>query len=494
MREFRWTAIVGVLLAAVWGLSHFYGSSEHPEADGAYVAADSEALFRFEKEEVVRIEIRRPEDTLVLSDTRDGWIVEPGGFPASRSMVSRIKHQLHDLDARARVVEEAESFALYGLGDQAIEVSVSMRDGQVVRFAAGDPNPTSVSFYIRPLPGDVIYTVKKSAVDFYSFEPTSFREPRFASMSSRDAVRLEAELPDGYRLVMQKVGEDRWELMEPVSLEMETDRARSLLGRLGALKAKEFVQEVEDSNQEELALYGLKNPRARVVVSFGSRDPLELWLGRDFSDQDDSLAYMKLAGESTVYVAKELFLRDFAEDPMSFRNRSFVTMPAESIRQVEIELASREESEFSGSLTLRQDSDAWKWEDGRPVPGSTPKRLVERLSTVRANDFVDNPTEWAVADFENPVARVTVRDGDGGALELLVGQKGPPLVPDEIEEEERPPMERYYAKLRGGEAVYLIDPGILDVLEDAVRESQRKEAKDAEQDERRELMDMEMGQ
>ena len=128
------------------------------------------------------------------------------------------------------------------------------------------------------------------------------------------------------------------------------------------------------------------------------------------------------------------------------------------------------------------------------MPGSTPKRLVERLSTVRANDFVDNPTEWVVADFENPLARVTVRDGDGGALELLVGQKGPPLVPDEIEEEERPPMDRYYAKIRGGEAVYLIDPGILDVLEDAVRESQRKEAKDAEQDERRELMDMEMGQ
>ena len=138
----------------------------HPESDGAYVAVESEALFRFEKEEVVRVEIRRPLDTLVLSDSAEGWRVEPGGFPASRSMVSRIKHQLHDLDARARVVEGAQAPALYGLGDQAIEVSLSMRNGEVVRFAAGDPNPTSVSFYIRPLPGDVIYLIDRRQSSF----------------------------------------------------------------------------------------------------------------------------------------------------------------------------------------------------------------------------------------------------------------------------------------------------------------------------------------
>lgn len=488
MKEFRWTAVVGLVVLAVWGGSRLLEDGAHPEADGAYVASEAEALFRFEKEEVVRVEIRRPQDTLVLSDTSEGWRVEPGDFPASRSMVSRIKHQLHDLDARARVVEDADAPALYGLGEQAIEVSVSMRNGEVVRFAAGDPNPTSVSFYIRPLPGDVVYTVKKSAVDFYSFDAASFREPRFATLSSRDAVRLEADLPEGKRWVMQKVGEDRWELLEPMALDMETDRARGLLGRLGALKAREFVQEVEENNSEDLALYGLLEPRARFVVSFGAREPMEIHVGRGFDHEDDStLAYMKIAGESTVYLAKEQLLNDFLGDPLAVRNRTFISMSPDEVRRIEIALAPHDGADFSGEVSIRLDSDVWKWEDGRPVPGSTPRRLAERIAQLRANDFVDDPSERRKANFEDPIARV-VLSSEEDSVTLRIGQKGPPIPAVEGPGEERPAVDRYYAKVESDEEVYLVDPGVLGVIEDAVREHQRKETKDQEQEERRDLM------
>ena len=489
MKEFRSTAVVGGLLLAVWVGSRFLETAPHPESEGAYIAAEAESLFRFEKEEVVRVEIRRPLDTLVLSDTAEGWLVEPGGFPASRSMVSRIKHQLHDLDARARVVENSEAPALYGLGDQAIEVSVSMRDGEVLRFAAGDPNPTSVSFYIRPLPGDVIYTVKKSAVDFYSFDAASFREPRFATLSSRDAVRLEADLPEGKRWVMQREGDDLWKLLEPAELEMETDRARGLLGRLGALKAKEFVQELSEEDAEALALYGLDQPRARFVVSFGARDPLEILLGRGFTDEDGSeVAYMMVTGQSTVYLAKEQLLEEFLGDPLALRNRSFVTLGPDDVREVEVDLASHEDADYSGSVRLRKDSDVWKWEDGRPVPGSTPRRLVERVTQVRANDFEDSPDALEKGRLDQPLARVVLRSEES-TVELRIGEKGPPIPASEGPNgEERPAIDRYYAKVNTGDQVYLIDPGVLGVLEDAIREHQRKETKDQEQEERRDLM------
>ena len=77
-------------------------------------------------------------------------------------------------------------------------------------------------------------------------------------------------------------------------------------------------------------------------------------------------------------------------------------------------------------------------------------------------------------------------------MELRIGQKGPPIPAAEGPGEERPAVDRYYAKVVSEEDVYLIDPSILGVIEDAVREYQRKEAKDQEQEERRHLMREEM--
>jgi hypothetical protein len=488
MKAFRGSLFAAIALLVVWLGLRFLETGEVPEAGGSIGKVEATSIFRFEKPDVVRIEVRRPGDTLILSDGENGWVVDPGGFPASRSMVSRVKHQLHDLDARAEVVGDPEAFSLYGLGAQAIEVSVSLRNGKVIRFAAGDPNPTSVSYYIRPLPGDVVYTVKKSAVDFYSFAPDAFREPRFAIFDSKDAVRIEADLPEGRRLVLQQEGETDWKMLEPRTMAVEPDRVRALLGRVGALKAQAFLAEVtaDSDREEQIAPYGLEQPKARIQISFGSREAIELSIGRSVSERtDEDQAFMMVAGSPSVYAARVGLLDDFMQDPQEFRKRSFVPLLADDLRTIEIDLAKREGADQSGRVRLKMESDAWKWEDGRPVPGSTPKRVAERLAGVRANDFVDDAKAIAKARFQQPLATVVMTDANQQTATLLVGQKGPPLV-DELEERE---VERYYAKLVGIDQVYLVDNGVVSVLEDALREHQRKVGKDEEQQDRREAID-----
>jgi hypothetical protein len=488
MKAFRGSLFAAVILVMVSLGLRFLEADEEPEAGGSLDKVEATSIFRFEKPDVVRIEVRRRADTLILSDGENGWIVSPGGFPASRSMVSRVKHQLHDLDARAEVVGNPEAFALYGLGAQAIEVSVSLRDGKVIRFAAGDPNPTSVSYYIRPLPGDIVYTVKKSAVDFYSFSPDAFREPRFAIFDSKDAVRIEADLPEGRRLVLQQEGETDWRMLEPTPMAVESDRVRTLLGRVAALKAQSFLAEVTpDSNREEQILpYGLVEPKARIQISFGSREAIDLSIGRSVSEmKDEDQAFMMVAGSPSVYSARVGLLEDFTQDPQEFRKRSFVPLFADELRTIEVDLAEREGAAQFGRVRLKMESDAWKWEDGRPVPGSTPKRVAERLTNIRADDFVDDAKGISKARFQQPLATVVMTDANQQSATLLLGQKGPPLVGG-LEERN---VERYYAKIVGVDQVYLVDSGVVSVLEDAIREYQRKVGKDEEQQERREAID-----
>src|SRR6185436_3472365 len=77
-------------------------------------------LFEFEKHEMTRAEVTRPDgETIVLAEHDGKWIIEGTNFVAGRSMVNRIKHQIHDLSARATVVENPDAPELYGLGANA---------------------------------------------------------------------------------------------------------------------------------------------------------------------------------------------------------------------------------------------------------------------------------------------------------------------------------------------------------------------------------------
>jgi hypothetical protein len=300
-------------------------------------------------------------------------------------------------------------------------------------------------------------------------------------------VRLEAELPEGRRLVLQQYGDTDWEMLEPATMSVEADRVRALLGRVGALKAQSFLGEVTPGNDpvEQMAPYGLYDPQARIQISFGSRDPIDLRIGRKVSEKStEEQSFMMVVGSPSIYSARSGFLDDFMQDPQMFRNRSFVPVLAGDLRTIEIFLAERPDAEQSGTVRLNLESDAWKWEDGRPVPGSTPKRVAERLAGARVSAFVDDAGEIAGAGFENPLATVVLIDAEGRSITLILGQEGPPLV-DEMEDRE---MSRYYAKLADGDQVYLVDDGLLSVLDDALREYNRKVGKDEEQLDRREAI------
>ena len=196
------------------------------------------------------------------------------GFTAGRSMVNRVKHQLHDLTARATVVADAESPELYGLGANATTVLLTMRDGRELAFAAGDPNPSSVSYYIQPMPGEVVYTVKKSAVDYYSLTLSEFRERRFATFDSKDVTRFQATLlmPGApASLDIESTGDREWQMHEPVAMAANDDRVRRLIGRVSALKARDFVELTEGGRSARMTEFGLDAPRADITLSFGSQ-------------------------------------------------------------------------------------------------------------------------------------------------------------------------------------------------------------------------------
>ena len=491
MKAFRGTLIAAGLLL----LTGAVFLVARPEAL-APKTTEPTRLFTFEKQELVRVEVRRPDGSaVVLAETGGEWRIEGTDFVAGRSMVNRVKHQIHDLTARASVVESPQQPELYGLGASAVRVTLKLRDGRELAFEAGDPNPTAVSYYIRPLPGDAVYTVKKAAVDYYSLTLDEFRERRFASFDSDDVAGITAKttLPGAPALLqIDRTGDHQWELRAPTEMAANDDQVRRLLGRVSALKAQSFLALPKDEAAAKITAYGFDQPRVDLSLRFNSRGPLRLLVGNDApaDGNEGELAYMMLVPEpsdgsgaggaiaydDTVYVARRGLLDELRQDPSAMRNRRVVRMSAAEVVAVDATLRAREGETLAGTHGLRFLAEQWVWRDGVPVSGSTPERVATTVAEIEVEEFIEGEgATKANFGLEDPIATVTLTDRAGDTRTLSLGALGPPE-----EGPEGQPRQRRYARIFGADPVYLVDDRVMRVVDDLVREGNRKAEKDAE--------------
>jgi hypothetical protein len=479
MKAFRGSAVALALLvcafALVWVLK--------PAVFHAPVV-EGQNIFSFEKHELVRVSVERPEgETVVLLEEQGQWIIENSGHVAGRSMVNRVKHQIHDLTARASVVDSPDNPALYGFGPSAVNVTLTLRGGEAIGFAVGDPNPTAVSYYIQPVGSEVIYTVQKAAVDYYSLTLDEFRERRFATFDTKDVTGFTASIQSsGVALDMQRMGDRQWRMKSPIEMSADDDHARRLLGRISALKAVRF----ESRAEADLAAYGFDTPRLDVSIRFASRESMRVQVGNDAPTDGrfDALAYVLLDDDDTVYVARSGLLEEFHRDPASMRNRRVVKMSHEDVVSIDATLAGTERDPLTGSGSVRFVSSQWVWKDGVPVSGSTPKRVAQRLAELEVDEFVDGEVSPEALGMDPPRARVVLKDAAEGARIVRIGSTGP-----DYQDSDGQPHQRHYAQLEGEAPVYLVHSGVLDVIRDLVRESGRKDKKDSEKAARHERIE-----
>lgn len=363
-------------------------------------------LFKFEKEDVVGITVVRPDRTISLVQRDGAWSVVGEPWKPSKSMVRRIAYQIHDLTARAIVQDGVTDFDAYGLGAGAITVELALKDGSTVRFAAGDPNPTSVSWYVRPLPGDTVYTVKKAALDYYSLSLEEFRERRFAWLDADAADAIDADI-DGTHLHFDKTGDHAWAMTAPVAQRASLEQVRTMLGRTGALKAVTFVADPP----ADLGVYGLASPVARVRIVLGTSETVTLRVGSAIVGTDPPERYVYRDEDDAVYTAKDGFLDAFRLPITDYRDADILGRHPWDVRSVKV-------ARGGDAIEIRHGKDDWRWPDDAPIPGSTPDRLASAASEAKAVGFHDVPVPEAHLDA--PVAVVTLRFDDGDRV-LTVG-------------------------------------------------------------------------
>ena len=449
MKEFRGSIIALVLLVVVGGL---YRMQEAPKETEV---TKEQILFRFEKHDVRRVQIEPPSgDGLDLQEIDGKWVIANKNWNANPSMINRIKHQLHDLNARTLVTQQSDNPTLYGLGKNAIRVSLSFAEGKPISFLVGDPNPSAVSYYIQPLPGTAVYTVKKSAMDYFSHDSHAFRNPRFAQFDIKDGQEVLLRTQNKSTL-LQRNGVGQWVYPEQ-GIDIDNDEMRSVLSKVAALKAVRFL----DSPQGVLD-FGLTEPLLSVRVSLPTEE-VELSLGTSFQEGREKLSYVQRKGDPTIYIVRAS-LEDLIDlEPTSLRNKNVTKVSSKDIVRIRGFLT--DEGKETAAL-IEKKADNWSWDDGALVSGSTPDRLASAIADLRVISFEQEKED------RKETAKIVFSTADSEQV-LSIGTM---IQAEPVEGGVS--VQHYHAWI--GKGHYTIDGHLLRVLNDLVREYKRKEESDA---------------
>jgi hypothetical protein len=438
MNRFRGSifAVVGLVLlvVAAWSQGLFAPKNEPWR--------EEQALFAFEKDQLMRVRIERVDATIEL--IRDGaeWGVKDAQWRPSRSMTRRIAHQIHDLSTRAQAVKGAKRLEDYGLGGESVTVRLWLEDGRELAFQAGEANPTGVSHYIRPLPGDTVYVVKKAAVDYYRLPLDAFREKKFAWFDAAEATRIES-LVDGRSMAFERVDERHWLMLEPRQHPASRDEVRSMLGRLSALRADSFVAD----QPTDLGTWGLAEPDHRVGITLADGSTVTVRVGHAVPDTDQVYVYRH--EDDAVYAARGAMLEAYQLPIDQYRNRELVDLR-------EHELTWLEATRGTEVVRIHRTSDGWRWADDSQVPGATPRRVATRSAGLEAATYVEGAVVVATTEvvLGLDTEQHSIRLGDElNGLRLAQVDDGP---------------------------VAAVSEDLASVLDDLFREYRRKLDKDAE--------------
>lgn len=436
--------------------------------------AQPDTVFRFEKEDLVGFYITRPgHPDLAVRQVDGAWQVDGEPWRPSKAMIRRVAHQLHDLDARADVVTNPADPEVYGLGASAIRVRLTLAGGQELTFDVGDPNPTGVSYYMRR--NDRVYVVKKSAMDYWRLDRDSFREDRVATFDADDVIRLEARV-DGRTIDVERIGERVYRMHAPIGQPASRDEVRAMLGRVAALRAMSFVAD----GPTDLSAWGIDRNNQYIRVELETEATVSVFPGSIVPGSDPPQRYVFLQEDDAVYAVKDGFLEAFRKTDEEYRDR-------ELMRGHEWQLRSMTVRKGAEEVTLNRTADGWRWPGGAAVSGSTPKRLAERATNLRVEDF--HP-----GSLGEPWAAVDLLFEDGQTVGLTLGRRsskeGPPVPSPPLRpgEPPRPPsprtIKRMVVTVTGGTsgvtAPVEVDGSLGDSVDDLFRERGHKQDRDEE--------------
>lgn len=384
-----------------------------------------------------RLEVRGPGGFLqIMKGAKGEWqIQQPLVALADEGEVEAFLDQLQAIRIDGFIADNVSDFSVYGLQNEAQQISLGGVDGTSRMLVFGDEIPDRPDFvYARRADDTSVFALTKETLDLLSFDLDSFRNRNVLPLATKEIDSI--SVVRGTEQLDLVVTEDgQWAIAAPVSWSADAHAVNSLL----ALWDRSVVVEFDDSGAEEAAewTYVLGSS------SLGQTNTLHVL---PTEDRKDGLR-IRRDDDETIYQLNLQQAPDVAIDPLYFKNKLVWTLDVADIQKVTMKGRAAEqyavERQADGDFvpsgtngTLHVDSEAL---DG----------LLEGLEFLMASSYVTyDPRDLSGYGLDKPAIALHVGLSGTNQLGRVL------LIGEETDQ-------GYYAMVQGRDVVFVLDKRVV---------------------------------
>ena len=388
---------------------------------------------------IEHLDIRGPAGyiQLALDESGEWRMFQPVTARVDPAIVAGLVDTLLSCSAVQFVQDSVGDLSPYGLDSQSAVTAVLNTDSgdgsQMLSF--GDPLPNDTTLvYARLQAENSVYAVPAAVRQALLIRPDDLRNRRVPGTDpdSIQSVRVEEK---EVVLEFYRNGDDFWELSAPLRAPADAEAIQALLQSWSDVRLAGFAEAQSGPTAPAWSRLIRITPRGALSA------PVVLRLGPNLADS--ASARIAIEGDTSIAVATPARLLDFPLDPLRYRSRHILSIPADDVARIQIVTATQ-------SLEIERDPDTGQWTPAAPWLD----RLLTALAPLRAETLLaDNGADGSSQDFAAPFLTIAVQllGQSGLATTLLVGDELTPGGPRS-------------ATLRGRGLVFSLPPQTVEAL------------------------------
>ena len=415
MRGVRSTLVLAVAALALGAYIYFVESKRPP----AGTPDPLETVFEIDADDVDSLTVTaRGGDRTVVEKNDDRWrIVEP--FPANVDVagVVSLTSSLANLEMQRVVAEPEDALDLepFGLTAPGIEVGFGTTEGADGRLLIGDRSPGGDDLYATVAGSGRVFLI--SGFLDTTFDRTTFdlRDKSILDVTRNQVDSIEVSAP-GLSVRLEK-SEGEWALAAPIEARADLGVTDGLVGRLATGRMAAIEQETADA--DDLAAYGLDDPRLTVTLGLGS-STAALHLG---GTTPAGTVYARDAAREMVFTVDESLAAELEQGADEYRRKNLFAFRPFNAAAVEIDHEGERWAFALEPAGGEDETDTWRRTapDAGDVARDDMDDLLAKLSNLRAESF---EASREGTGLDAPVAAVTVTFDDDDRERVTVGRTG----------------------------------------------------------------------
>jgi hypothetical protein len=398
-------------------------------------------LVPFRKDEVGRFRLSIKETEIAAEKDNEGkWrLTSPLFSPADEEQIVSFLDEWEKGRIKAFVSEHPKSLAPYGLEKPRGQLSLFIGEGLAEqRLLIGKINEEGTGYYARRTSGDTVFVIPKQLIEDIPLADYDWREKHLFSFDQEKVTRIEVET-GVERTIIEKKGEDEWELTSPIKTNGDNWEISGLISTARFSRVKKFIDEPEEGDA-----YGFEKPTASISIKLEEeKEPLTLLIGGK-SEKPEGY-YARTNKSQLVYILEKEDGERFVKTSFDLRDKVIFSYKHENLSRIELTLGERK-------AVIKKKGEGFTVVEPKSLKGKRTEAedVVWVLDTIKLRKIVEEkPADLSRYGLSKPKAKVKALLKKEELPELIIGAEA--VAGDKV-----------YARLSDSPVVYQIDYSIYD--------------------------------